>query len=196
MKNVFLILLALGISRITYGQEFGKTDIGVKGGPSFTNIGGETDNKMKTGAHLGVYAEAMFMDQLHFQLEILLSGQGHAPAATGGAKLKLTYLNIPILAKFYPTENISVQAGPQFGFLMSAKSESSGITYDMKDSFKGFDLGFLLGAGYDFRLIERNMNVGLRYIHGITNIAKDSGQSRFNRVLQLSLAVQLFEVVQ
>jgi len=197
MKKFLLIAAALCLSYVVNAQELGKTFIGVKGGINATNIGGkETDNALKIGGHFGVFAQSHVVDPLDFRLELLLSGQGHAPKTDLDNKLKLTYLNIPILAQLYPADKFSVYAGPQFGFLLSAKAEYQDLTIKVKDNFKGFDLGFALGAGYDIHVLDRDLNLSLRYIHGLTNISKDSASKRFNRVFQLSLGIWLFETVQ
>ena len=197
MKNFLLILAALSLSFTIHAQEFGKTFIGVKGGLNATNIGGQdTDNALKIGGHLGVFAQSHVVDPLDFRLELILSGQGHAPKTDLDSKLKLTYLNIPILVQFYPADKFSVFAGPQFGFLLSAKADYQELTIKVKDNFKGFDLGFGLGAGYDISVFNREMNLSLRYVHGLTNISKDSQAKRYNRVFQLSLGIWIFETVQ
>lgn len=197
MKNFLFILAAIFLSFAVHAQELGKTYIGVKGGLNATNIGGEEiDNAFKIGGHFGVFAQSHLIEPLDFRLELLLSGQGHAPKTDLDNKLKLTYLNIPILAQVYPTDKFSVYAGPQFGFLLSSKAEYQNLTIDVKDNFKGFDLGFVLGTGYDIRVLNRELNLSLRYIHGLTNISKDSAAKRFNRVFQLSLGIWVFETVQ
>ncbi|RZJ55928.1 MAG: PorT family protein, partial [Flavobacterium sp.] len=35
----------------------------------------------------------------------------------------LSYLNVPIMAKYYVIEKLSLEAGPQIGFLLSAKNQ-------------------------------------------------------------------------
>ncbi len=196
MKKSLLFLVAIFLSFVLQAQEFGKTDFGVKGGLNLTNIGGqETDNLMKTGANLGVYASSHFLKPVNFQLELMFSSQGHAPKTDLDPKLKLSCLNIPLTVQYYLKDKISIHAGPQFGFLLGANAKYQDITYDMKDQFHGFDLGLALGASYDFSIAGRDLNVTLRYIHGLTNISQ-SVPGRFNRVLQASLGIKLYEMVQ
>ena len=67
------------------------------------------------------------------------------------------------MAKFYVAKSFSLEAGPQIGFLLSAKAEGE----DFKDYVSSTDFGFNLGAGYDF---TENLSAGLRYNFGLTNI--------------------------
>ncbi len=70
--------------------------------------------------------------------------------------LNANYLLIPLMAKFYATEQFSLEFGPQVGFLMSAKIDGE----DVKDAFKSNDFALNFGAGYD---ATENINIGLRY---------------------------------
>jgi len=56
--------------------------------------------------------------------------------------VKLNYLNIPVLAKYYITDAFSVEAGPQIGLLLSAKSRGE----DIGDLYKSSDFGLNLGG--------------------------------------------------
>jgi hypothetical protein len=197
MKKIITLMTAVLFFQFAHAQEWTKTIIGAKGGLNLANIGGqETDNAMKTSLHLGAYAEAYFLEFLNFQIELLLSGQGHAPKTDLDNRLNLTYLNVPLVAQYFPTEHFSLHFGPQFGFLMSAKSKYQNSTTDVKDFFKTFDMGLALGCGYRVRVIERTVSLNARYIHGITNVSTDATASRYNRVIQVSLAVMLFELLQ
>ncbi len=133
-----------------------------------------------------------FYEDWDFQAELLFSWQGHAPKTDFDNKLKLLYLNVPITARYFLVEKVNLHIGPQLGFLLSAKSEFQDQSTDIKEFFKGIDLGIALGGGYDFELFDRDMNATLRYIHGITNIS-DGPEKRFNRVIQISLGVMLVE---
>ncbi|HZW76960.1 MAG TPA: porin family protein [Flavobacteriaceae bacterium] len=115
-------------------------------------------------------------------------------------KMKLNYINIPIMAKYYVAEGFSLVAGPQLGFLMSAKAdadvsvkgniggmtieESSSETVDIKDQFSGFDLSFGVGAAYR---LDMGVFFGARYNLGLTNISKENDESSKNGVIQVSV---------
>ena len=86
MKKLTVILLVLAVSlgsSNVFSQGAPKPIFGAKGGLNLANIGGDTDNKLKTAFHAGIYSEVFFDYFLMMQMELLLSYQGHAadPAA-------------------------------------------------------------------------------------------------------------------
>ena len=140
--------------------------------------------KSKTSFHLGVVAEISISDKFSVQPELLYSAQG-AKQDGGDGELKLDYINIPVMAKFYVAEGFSLEAGPQVGFLMSAKSEEGGESVDVKDLFKGIDFGIDFGLGYK---MESGLNFGARYNLGLSNlwdVPSDFNVKNQNSVMQL-----------
>jgi Outer membrane protein beta-barrel domain len=201
MKKLALIILVLAVafgSSRTYAQGAPKPIFGAKGGLNFANIGGETDNKLKTAFHAGVYSEVFFDYFLMMQMELLLSIQGHAadPAQTFSSSLNLVYLTLPIMARYNLGYNFNVHAGVQFGFLMSAKTKFTDsttgdkITTNVKDQLKGLDIGIPVGVGYDF--MDRKFSASIRYIFPISNINNTGSIKQTNSVFQVSLGIKLF----
>ncbi len=183
---------------------------GAKGGINFANVVGDFSEKFtnRTGFHLGGTAEIPVLKKFFFQSELLYSIQGtknnEFPVDGPLTETKLEYLNIPLLGKYYLMEGLSLMAGPQVGFLLSAKNEitPSGFidgpaqTYeeDVKKYLNTVDIGMALGAEYRFAF---GAFLQMRYIIGLSNINKSStewvlGNFYFpdtknrNRVWQLS----------
>jgi hypothetical protein len=100
------------------------------------------------------------------------------------------------MAKFYIIEGLSVEAGPQVGFLMSAKlkgeeTDSFGgdpvtleFDEDFKDYIKGTDFAFNVGAGYK---LDGGLFFNARYSLGISNISEDDNSDAKNGVFQFSV---------
>ena len=95
---------------------------------------------------------------------------------------QLTYLELPVLAKFsIPTQgNIKpiIFAGPAVALKLSGKWKETWDgeteTYDL-DEMKGMDFGLVFGAGVDFGLgesVKGKLTVDLRYTLGLTNFAE------------------------
>ena len=188
MKKIILSAITVMAFAFTNAQE---TKFGVKGGLNITSFSGGNyyDAKSLVGFQVGGFAEIKIIERLSIQPEVLFSTQG-AKQEFGNTDFdtKLNYINVPVLAKFYITKQFTVEAGPQIGFLVSAKNNGN----DAKDSFKTFDTGFNFGAGYNF---TENVSVGLRYTVGLANIADyevDNTEqyldSPKNSVLALTLA--------
>jgi hypothetical protein len=88
----------------------------------------------------------------------------------------------------YSFGNVNIQAGPQIGFLLSAKRKDDGEDEDIKDLFKSTDFGFNLGLGADFG----KLNASARYCIGLSNIADDEDVEIKNGVFQIALGLKLF----
>lgn len=203
MKKLLLLtaVAVFGLSNVN-AQE---VKFGAKAGVNFATIGGDAENADAiTSFHVGGVAEIIISDKFSVQPELIYSAQGskNEYSETFGSetvkyedKLKLDYINLPIMAKYYVAEGLSLEAGPQISFLMSAKGESEASlggeteseSVDVKDDFKGIDFGLGLGAGYK---LDSGLNFSLRYNLGLSNIAdgKDIGDySVQNNVFQISL---------
>lgn len=190
MKKIILAAAAVMVFGFANAQ---KTRFGVKGGLNIsTVVGGDVDDtKALVGFHVGGFAEIHVVQRFFIQPELLYSAQGTKVDGPFGsdADIKLNYLNIPVLAKYYIVDNkFSVEAGPQLGILLSAKADGD----DIKDFTRSTDIGFNLGAGYNF---TDNLSVGLRYTIGLSPLtdkdidnSDDYYDSAKNSNLQISLA--------
>src|SRR5690606_20818809 len=90
--------------------------------------------------------------------------------------INFNYVTVPVLAKFYLiTDRLSVEAGPQFSFL---------IDDNVKDQFEteSFDFAAVGGLGLN---ITDNIFAQARYVVGLTDASKDAEVK--NRVIQVSL---------
>ena len=206
MKKVLLTVAAVMAFGLMNAQE---VKYGAKAGLNMSNFGGDAENTdMKIGFQIGGFAEIKISDKFAVQPELLFSTQGakseYSESEPGysyseESTVKLNYLNIPIMAKYYATEKFYVEAGPQIGFLMSAKedfdysetfmgtTDSGSTSEDIKDGLNSTDFGLGLGLGYN---ITENVGAGLRYTAGLSNIYKDapSGYSVNNSNIAVSVA--------
>jgi len=181
MKKLLLTAAAVFAFGLANAQE---TKFGVKAGLNMADLGGDDADGLdsKVSFHVGGFAEIKLSDKFAFQPELVYSAQG---AKADGGTYDLGYLNIPLMAKYFATDKFSIEAGPQVGFLMSAKGNpDSGDSFDIKDELKSTDFGFNLGAGYDF---TENFSAGLRYNLGLSNIIDADGADWKNSVFSLSV---------
>ncbi len=190
MRKIILSAIAVMAFGFTNAQE---TRFGVKGGLNMsTVVGGDVENtKSIVGFHVGGFAEIHVVERFFIQPEVLFSTQGTKVEGPFGADadIKLNYLNIPVLAKYYIVDKkFSVEAGPQLGVLLSAKAEDD----DIKDFTRSVDFGFNIGAGYNF---TDDLSIGLRYTIGLSPLSDedidnedDYYDSAKNSNLALSLA--------
>ena len=194
MKKIMLMTVTFFVFGFANSQNKKEVSFGIKGGLNVSTI--TNVNSIDTGVsssaligfHVGVFGEFLLSDKFSLQPELLYSTQGVKLNFSGETgDLKLDYINIPVMAKFYVAKEFSLEFGPQIGFLTSAKAKSGGASVDVKESMKSTDFGLDLGAGYDF---GKNVTLGLLYNYGLTRVQKDlaSGESESkNSVFQLSV---------
>lgn len=162
MKKIILsiaIISFIAISAQTNAQGIG---VGIKGGANFANQSiTSIDTDMKTGFHGGAYVVLAFSDKWAIQPELLYSGQG---SEWPDSKADFNYMSIPVLLRYKPLSVLSIEAGPQFSTLLSAKVGGD----DIKDDIKNSDFGLAVGATAHLPL---GLNAGLRYVWGFTNVS-------------------------
>lgn len=173
-------------------------NFGLKGGLNFAMIAGDGSDNFdgKFGFHVGGVVEFPISETFSVQPELLYSSQGDKETFDGmDIKYKLDYLNLPIMAKYYLSEGFSLEAGPQIGFLLSAKAEGGGVSLDIKELIKDIDFGLGFGLGYK---LENGLNFSGRFNVGISNMVDSSGNllgeqiefgdsTNHNNVFQLSV---------
>ena len=187
-----MIILIISYS-ITNAQKSKKDEgilFGLKGGLNISNFNGDIkDNSNRTGVHIGVFSEIMINDRFSIQPEILYSGQGYSGSNEPGfSRSKYDYINMPILAKIYVAERISVEAGPQIGFLLSAKKKTELDNVTIPNQ-KTLDFSLNIGLAYD---LKNRIFFQTRYNLGLSNINSGSNANAIkytNSVIQFSVGV-------
>jgi hypothetical protein len=211
MKKILLLSITLFTIQFTNAQI---VTYGVKAGINLANLsysGGNSDNlnpKSLTGFHFGLLGVTKLKENLSFQLEVLYSQQGSKQSTSTGNPLllieknetiTLNYINVPIIFKYYLIPELSVEAGPQVGFLLDGKEDSQistsvfGVVSTVnssidlkKEIYKTVDFGFNLGASVYF---ARHFSIGGRYNFGLNNLYDKSDRGNFsikNNVISIS----------
>ncbi|WP_420401548.1 porin family protein [Flagellimonas sp.] len=182
MKKLILFSMTLILPLLTLQAQ--DVQFGAKAGPNFAILQPDlNDPTTRTALHLGAVAEVSISEKLSIQPELLFSAQGTKDESDDDEIVRLDYLTLPILAKFYVAENLSIEAGPQIGILLKAEVEDNGETTDLKDITKSTDLGIAFGMGYK---LDNGLNFGARYILGSDVNDLDEDPDKFaNRVFQL-----------
>lgn len=199
----YLMTGIIAISFLTvYSQA--KVELGLKGGLNLASLSTDVDAsyESRTGYHLGAYT-LIKVANIGIQPELLFSAQGTSysyASVNQDLQSDLKYLTVPVMLKFYLPLGINLQAGPQFGFLMSAEGDEvtfNGSTatvtsgQDIKDQLKESDISAAFGAGWDFPF---GLNLTARYLLGINDISESDDNDSKNRVFQVSLGFRLFKV--
>lgn len=210
MKKIILTLFML-CSVLAFSQEI---KFGAIVGLNLSNLRGDypaeiDEHNSKLGFHIGGFAEYQINEKFTLQPELLFSTQGNTYGYKdyygGGSyydgadyNLKLNYLNLPVILKYKIIEKLSIDFGPQIGYLMSAKTEIDitedsrdpsqnysveidmlndgtydvgGTTVQVKSSANRLDFSLNLGASYD---ISEKIFLQGRYNLGLSTVDKNS----------------------
>lgn len=164
-----IIFSAIAFMAIVFANAQGTgSRFGIKGGVNFPNSSGDFhENETLIGYQVGIFSEIKTDEKFGIQPELLYSTHGvknkfEKDGIAYNNDVKLRYLNLPISAKYFVTQGLTVQAGPQIGFLMKAEENGINIT----DHVKTIDLGLNFGIGYNFLEV---CSVDLRYNLGLSN---------------------------
>jgi len=213
MKKFLLIAAAAVVSANLSAQE---TRFGVKAGYSMSTI--KVDEQMDDlearntdpshTFYVGALVEHKISDKFGLQGEILYSPLGGKEDYNASQddvyfreKTKLTFgtLLIPVSAKYFITEGLSVSAGASFGIILSAKQKTvidAGIgipglelegddEVDIKDDVNKLNIAPFIGAEY---MLENGLFFDARYNMGVSNLVKEDNAGKMtNSFLQVGV---------
>lgn len=195
MKKKFFVFAAAAM--MTTGA-FAQVSFGVKAGLNLSKLTSEYEGESETSdnrisAAFGGFMNYQLSDKFSIQPELLISMEGgkneiSESGQTGSYSsentTKITFLNIPVMLKANIANGLFLEAGPQLGFKMSAKTEYETTTSttgtksgeeDIED-MKSMNLGLGLGAGYE---MENGLGFGLRYNLGLSNLYDGEGDDTY-----------------
>ncbi|ARN78372.1 hypothetical protein BST97_10445 [Nonlabens spongiae] len=191
MKKLLLTaVIALCGLGLTNAQEI---DFGVQAGVNFATFNGDDieDADGRTGINVGVTGEYMFNDSFALFSGVIYSMQGLQAEENGfEEKIKLDYLNVPILGKFYlGGSGFSIDAGPQVGFLINDEYTLEGNGEEVSEETDAESIDLSVGGGLSYKFLEgttlEGLSVGARYMQGLSGIGEDV--DIFNSVLSINL---------
>ncbi len=211
MKKLLVFAVLASFSIVATAQEE-SIRFGAKAGLNLSNISGdklfgEIDTDSRTSFHIGAVVEIPLGEKFAFAPELVYSAQGFKTEFAESNEFftfsteqttKLNYLNLPLMAKYYIAQGFSIQAGPQIGFLLSAKSEGEDnddgeittFDEDIDKNINGIDFGLNVGLGYQLEagiFFDARYNIGLSDVNDVDFEAGDIEFKNQNSVIQLSV---------
>ena len=191
MKKIIVLLFIAGASLQASAQV--QVALGLKAGVNLSKLNtddADANTSNITAFHGGAFA-LFKLTKIGVQPEFLFSQQGSSidDVDLGKEDLKMSYISIPVMLKFYLAAGFNIQAGPQFGFLNSA--ELKGVP-DVKDGLKSSDVSANVGLAWDapFGLVlDARYNIGLSDINDGSAI---EGEIK-SGVFQFSLGYKIFK---
>lgn len=155
-----------------------------------------TDSKKSVlGGQLGVTFQAGITPTFSLVSEFYFVMKGGRLKANnslgfGNTTLRLYTVELPVLARFQ-VGRFYMNAGPSIAYNFYGTRKTEDVTSDLSfsnspDGFKRWDAGIQVGAGYRFKIKQKNVALDVRYSYGLTNISYD--QEIYNRYLNINLA--------
>lgn len=177
-KNVVLVVITLLFALKSMGQKTSFATLGLKAGVNYANYTGtDVNTDAITNFHAGLLVELKIFKNFSLQPELLYSTQGASLKNLNEEfKNELGYISIPVVAKFYLTDNLGLEIGPQASFLLSERNEVKA-----GDS-NTFDFAVTGGLSYKF---GKHFFIQARYGLGLTEPKRDADVK--NSLAQASL---------
>lgn len=170
------LILVTSFLLFSFHSQAQSVKFGLKAGANYANFTGNDAEGFNglTSYHVGAVLELKLLENFAVQPELLYSSQG--AKSDGFDDVKLDYVTVPVLAKFYLiSDRLSLDVGPQFSFLVNDNLET---TLEKKE----FDFAAAGGLGFNF---TKNIFAQARYVVGLTDTSKDAEIK--NSVIQLSI---------
>lgn len=184
-----MMIAAMMIAAISANaqNEVGQLTLMPKAGINISTITGDMDGKKaKVGLVAGVEAEYGITENFGIDFGVLYSmegckAKGIAVVGEGGeigayladATYNLDYINIPILAQYYPIKGLAIKAGVQPAFNVRHKASVDGEKGNI-DGVKSFNFSIPVGLSYEYQ----SFVLDARYNIGVTKLFKNADQGR------------------
>ncbi|MGN7820377.1 porin family protein [Chitinophaga sp. 22536] len=185
-KFLFASLAAMAVATGTYAQK--KVTYGLKGGLNLSNNNAEFDF-FRAGIYAGGFTEIKLNKHWAIQPELLyyrnqspglvyLAADDHL--ARG--KRKEDYIAIPLIVKYYIKPKLYVEAGPEVNFLLNAKEDVPGRSYNTIGHYNRLNVSGSIGVGYQ---LPHGFGVNARYSLGVQS--PDAGATTYNNTAKIGI---------
>ena len=183
--------IIIGFLLITNLEINAQIEYGIKAGPNLSKYIGDLllddEYNYRFGFYVGGFTNFNINEKFKIQAELLFAQQGtnlvtkdveiiesqDKSPIFGDFKTKIveSTLLIPVLAQFYVNENIYLEAGPQFGYIVNRDEEITEsptgdpiFNNEADFDYDKFDFGFSIGSGYE---LNDKVTINLRYYFGL-----------------------------
>lgn len=196
LTRSLVLLLFMGITQITVAQNsWGiKVLTGASCQSELLKISDNTDIQFAYG--VGVTNNTQFSDVFALQTGLEYNKKG-MQQNENNTELENTfhYLTLPLLAEFSAGEKAGLKngkqvffaVGPYLSYLIDSKSELNGISAEIENDIRNYDIGVRINLGFEFPSFNTHkLRVGLNYDMGFTDIYKTQADLQ-NKMCSVSL---------
>jgi hypothetical protein len=201
MKKYFSFLLLIFVCFHAAAQ----VTTSVKGGVSLANLQfkGDDRNKMRVVGYGGISVNIELPNKLFLQPELLYSIRGYrflATAQTDKGHVTFGYITAPVLIGYKVLKNFSILVGPEFGYLVRARSRFSDVNLDISSGIsRKFNVDADAGIAWNISksiAFEARVNIGVTALYRgilVDPQGNPSGDFKdgYHRVLQMGISIPL-----
>lgn len=186
MKH-FQLIGILGVWLISTFSLNGRAELRPRNGLGFSLLGGFSNTQHRDislgqissqmGLTFGFGMDFLVLPEVSIEINLLNTQKNFEIMPSGGGRESylLTYLEAPVMVKWWLSKNFQVKAGPYLtGLLIQANRESAGQSQPVKTEFNN-DYGVTVGTWLGFQT-KKNLLVGLdvRYDLGLADLRADN----------------------
>jgi hypothetical protein len=122
----------------------------------------------KSQSFWGLSIEPGFIQKGGFRKNVISYSSG--VMYQGDISYRLNYIQFPILANLFINNKLYFSIGPELSYMLSAKAKFDSFSTDITSSYDNkFELSGTIGVNYS---IWKNIDIGIRYNHGLTYVSK------------------------
>ncbi len=182
---LYLIVLLFSINQ-NYAQDI---KIGIKAGLNFSQIigGGERNRTTFDAFQAGLMGHIGIDDKFAIQPELIYSRQGYGiedraiflKNSPVGGYIRLDYINLPVLLKYYLVSQLFIEAGPQLGYFLCGKTKVNHRRRILEEEvnrevLNSMDCSIALGTGY---FLDNGWMFNFRCNLGISDVSVDKEET-------------------
>ncbi|MFN0082909.1 MAG: porin family protein [Ferruginibacter sp.] len=185
-------IISLFCSLVLNAQSF---HFGLKAGANLQKINGiPFKDKFTFGYQAGAYATIGLSKKIGVQPELLFSSVNADTASQFSTvygfkqidKIRLNYLDIPVLLNIKAAKFLTIQAGPQFSVLLD---KNKSLLKNGETAFKDGNIAAAAGLQFKFSKIR----VYGRYVAGLNNLNDVDNSNKWrNRNIQVGVGYNIF----
>lgn len=168
----FLGLLLISFLLVFSFKPYAQFQYGVNMGMNLSNVkGGNPIGSTTTliSPNVGFFGQYSLNKKFFLNTGLQYDGKGYNEQFTPSSSntISLDYISIPTLIGFNSGHRIKFLFGPEFSYLIKAKSKSSSTQMDITDNFQRFDLGLVMATKIVF---SKRVAMEFRYCYGLTKV--------------------------
>ena len=192
MKKSFFIFILFLSPLLIQGQNFNG---GIRFGICGSQVNGDNLSGFnKAGIVAGAFVNRNLSKLFNMQMEIVYIQKGSRKPtddANSYYRLRVHYIEVPLILKFQASKKINITAGPSFGTLIFSEENNEFGVYEDALPFEKFEFSGNVGVIYK---LDDNWSFDARYNQSITTIRPYPGTSsvfftkgQYNVVVEFSL---------